>query len=144
VKRGPFLLPNRKFVSDSLPRRYWECVIRWVRDIVVCASLAAILGAGLDGCHVAPPLTEQEVEGKRLYQLRCAHCHEDNDLALKKLPPDLRSIFERKTLPSGVPATDAAVRQNILTGKGMMPSFSGRFSEEQMNALLAYLHTGLR
>jgi len=26
----------------------------------------------------------------------------------------------------------------------MMPSFAGRFNEEQMNALLAYLHTGLR
>jgi mono/diheme cytochrome c family protein len=25
-----------------------------------------------------------------------------------------------------------------------MPSFAGRFTEEQMAALLAYLHTGLR
>jgi mono/diheme cytochrome c family protein len=29
-------------------------------------------------------------------------------------------------------------------GKGLMPSFAGRFSEEQMTALLAYLHTGMR
>ena len=26
----------------------------------------------------------------------------------------------------------------------MMPAFAGRFSDEQMAALLAYLHTGLR
>ena len=32
----------------------------------------------------------------------------------------------------------------MLTGKGMMPSFSGRFTEEQMTELIAYLHTGLR
>jgi mono/diheme cytochrome c family protein len=36
------------------------------------------------------------------------------------------------------------VRQNVLAGKGMMPGFTGRFTEEQMAALLAYLHTGLR
>jgi hypothetical protein len=67
-----------------------------------------------------------------------------NDLALKKIPPDLHGVFARKTLPSGVPATDEAVRQNVLTGKGMMPGFVGRFTDEQLAALLAYLHTGLR
>jgi len=99
---------------------------------------------GLAACLSAPSLTPQEAAGKHLYQIRCAHCHEDNDLALKKVPPDLHGVFMRSTLPSGIPATDAAVRQNVLTGKGMMPSFSGRFTGEQMAALLAYLHTGLR
>jgi mono/diheme cytochrome c family protein len=110
----------------------------------VCIQLAAILGLTLAGCHSAPSLTPQEAEGKHLYQVRCAHCHEDNDLALQKVPPDLHGVFAGKTLPSGVPATDLAVRQNILTGKGMMPGFTGRFSDEQMAELLAYLHTGLR
>jgi mono/diheme cytochrome c family protein len=89
-------------------------------------------------------LTAQEAEGKHLYQARCAHCHEENDLALKKVPPDLHGLFDRKTLPSGIPATDAAVRQNVLVGRGLMPGFAGRFDDEQMVALLAYLHTGLR
>ena len=102
------------------------------------------MGIGLVGCHSAPALTPQEAAGKHLYQVRCAHCHEDNDLALKKVPPALHGVFARKTLPSGAPATDAAVRQNVLAGKGMMPGFTGRFTEEQMAALLAYLHTGLR
>jgi mono/diheme cytochrome c family protein len=84
------------------------------------------------------------MEGKHLYQVRCAHCHEDNDLALKKVPPDLHEIFERPKLPSGVPATDAEVRRVVLMGKGMMPAFTGRFNETQMSALLAYLHTDLR
>jgi mono/diheme cytochrome c family protein len=106
--------------------------------VFVCLGLAASLA----GCRTTPVLTPQEAEGKHLYEIRCAHCHEENDLALKKIPPDLRGIFDRKTLPSGAPATDEAVRQNILTGKGVMPSFSGRFTEEQMAALLAYLHKG--
>lgn len=110
----------------------------------VCIHLVASLGMTLAGCHSSPSLTSQEMEGKHLYEQRCAHCHQDNDLALKKIPPDLHGVFHRKTLPSGAPATDVAVRQNVLTGKGMMPGFAGRFTEEQMAALVAYLHTGLR
>jgi len=102
------------------------------------------LGIAFAGCHSTPQLTPQQAEGKHLYQVRCAHCHEDNDLALKKVPPDFHGVFEHKNLPSGIPATDAAVRSNVLTGRGMMPGFAGRFDEEQMAALLAYLHTGLR
>jgi mono/diheme cytochrome c family protein len=104
--------------------------------VIACLALAA----GLAGCRAAPVLTPQEAEGKHLYEVRCAHCHEENDLALKKVPPDLHGLFEHKALPSGAPATDEAVRQNVLTGRGMMPSFSGRFTPEQMAALLAYLH----
>ena len=102
------------------------------------------MAASLGGCHRTAALSPQEAEGRHLYETRCAHCHEDNYLALKKVPPDLHDIFDHKTLPSGAPATDAAVRENVLTGKGMMPAFVGRFTNEQMSALLTYLHTGLR
>jgi mono/diheme cytochrome c family protein len=81
---------------------------------------------------------------KHLYASRCAHCHEDNDLALKKVPPDLHGVFRHDKLPSGVPATDAEVQRVVIAGKGLMPSFAGRFTQDQMSALLAYLHTGLR
>lgn len=98
----------------------------------------------LAGCHSRQELTPQQSEGKHFYQVRCAHCHQDNDLNLKKVPPDLHGLFTRTTLPSGSPATDAQVSNVVLAGKGMMPSFAGRFTDEQMAALLAYLHTGLR
>jgi mono/diheme cytochrome c family protein len=115
-----------------------------VDRVLVCFGLAAVLGIISGGCRAFPPLTSQQEEGKHLYQLRCAHCHEENDLALKKAPPDLHYVFYRKALPSGAPVTDEAVRQNVLAGKGMMPGFAGRFTDEQMTALIAYLHTGLR
>jgi mono/diheme cytochrome c family protein len=102
------------------------------------------LAAVLLGCHAGTRLTTQEAEGKHLYSVRCAHCHLDNDLALKPAPPDLHDIFKHPTLPSGAPANDAQVRSVVLSGKGMMPSFAGRFDDPQMKALLAYLHTGLR
>jgi len=106
-------------------------------------SLAAV-ALSFAGCRGAPVLTEQQTEGKHLYDVRCAHCHEDNDLALKKVPPDLHGLFNHKSLPSGIPATDQAVADNVLKGRGMMPGFAGRFDQDQMAALLAYLHTGMR
>lgn len=108
-----------------------------VLGLVFCLFLVSV-GCGPD------PLTKQQLQGLALYKQRCAHCHEDNDLALKKVPPDLHGLFDRKTLPSGIPATDEAVRDNVLKGRGMMPGFAGRFDQDQMAALLAYLHTGMR
>jgi len=102
------------------------------------------LSLSLCGCHGAPALTREQAEGKRLYQGRCAHCHEDNDLALKKVPPALDRVFSHKNLPSGAPASDAEVRRVVLAGKGSMPAFSGRFNEEQLSALVEYLHAGIR
>ena len=116
----------------------------WGRGFAAFMGLVLCAGPLLSGCRSVQPLSPQELEGKHLYQVRCAHCHEDNDLALKKVPPDLHGVFSRPTLPSGISATDEAVRQNVLKGRGMMPGFAGRFDQDQMAALLAYLHTGLR
>ncbi|MGC1462335.1 MAG: cytochrome c [Terracidiphilus sp.] len=111
---------------------------------VICSAIALGLGIGPAGCHSKPELTPQEAAGKHLYDVRCAHCHDDNDLNLKKVPPNLRGLFSHSTLPSGAPATDVQVQTVILAGKGMMPSFNGRFTDQQMSALLAYLHIGLQ
>jgi mono/diheme cytochrome c family protein len=106
--------------------------------------LAMFLTAlSLTGCHASDPLTPQQTEGQHLYAVRCAHCHEDNDLALKPPPPQIHGVLKKAKLPSGIDATDAVVRHQIIYGKNKMPSFSGRFTEEQMAALLAYLHTDM-
>lgn len=107
---------------------------------VVFVSFIAVAA----GCRGGPPLTAEEEEGKHLYSARCAHCHEENDLALKKVPPDLHGVFAHSALPGGEPATDKQVERVVLAGKGMMPSFAGRFDDAQMKALVAYLHSGLR
>jgi len=108
------------------------------------AALLAAIAASLAGCRTTPKLTPQQVEGRHLYDNRCAHCHEDNDLGLKKAPPKLHGVFHHDKLPSGASATDAEVEKVVLAGKGSMPSFAGRFTREQMDALIAYLHTGMR
>lgn len=102
------------------------------------------LAYAIVACRTVEPLTAQQAEGKRLYDARCAHCHEENDLQLKKVPPNLHTVFKGRTLPSGGPATDAEVKRVVLVGKGLMPAFNGRFDDAQMSSMLAYLHTGLR
>lgn len=114
--------------------------------LILATLLGGSIATGLPlaGCHNTQELTPREAAGKHLYEVRCAHCHEDNDLGLKKVPPDLHHLFAQSVLPSGAPATDEQVTQAVLRGKGMMPSFAGRFTDAQMANLLAYLHTGLR
>src|SRR5689334_8440074 len=97
----------------------------WLLVLWVLASLFV-------ACHSEGRLTAQEAEGKHLYAGRCAHCHEENDLNLKKVPPDLHRVFKSSRLPSDAPVTDADVRRVVLDGKGLMPGFAGRFTEEQM------------
>ncbi len=108
------------------------------------ALFPVAVAAFLAGCHSAPSLTPQQARGERLYGVGCAHCHEENDLHLKKVPPDLHGIFSHKTLPDGAPATDAEVERVLLAGKGMMPSFAYQMTQQQMDAVVDYLHTGLR
>jgi mono/diheme cytochrome c family protein len=125
--------------------QFWRCrLLRFGEHLVIDLVFASGIVPFAAGCHSKVSLTPQEAEGKHLYDVRCAHCHEENDLALKKVPPDLHGLFDSKMLPSGIPATDDAVRHNVLVGRGMMPGFAGRFDDEQMAALLAYLHTGMR
>jgi mono/diheme cytochrome c family protein len=106
----------------------------------------AVAAGGLlaAGCRSAPKLTAQQVEGKHVYDVGCAHCHEENDLHLKKVPPNLHGLFERNMLPDGEPATETQVERVVTTGKGTMPSFAYQMTKEQMDALIAYLHTGMR
>lgn len=104
----------------------------------------ALMAAEIMGCRSAPTLTPQQAEGKHLYNVGCAHCHEQNDLHLKKVPPSLHGLFSKSTLPDGEAATDAEVVQVLMTGKGMMPPFAYQMTKEQMDAVVAYLHTGLR
>lgn len=144
VSSGGYTLIGK--IPEGPPiRTHHRKTVAWKPDrALLCAVMALGLGVSLAGCHSKPELTPQQAAGKHLYEVRCAHCHEDNDLNLKKVPPNLHGLFSQSTLPSGAPATDAQVRAVILAGKGMMPSFNGRFTDQQMSALLAYLHTGLR
>ncbi|MGD0460449.1 MAG: cytochrome c [Terriglobia bacterium] len=86
-------------------------------------------------------LSEDEMQGQTLFELHCAPCHQDTHPDLRKQPPKLERLFQSKSLPSGAPATDAQVRKTIIEGRGTMPAFDQRLSEEDVDDLLKYLHT---
>lgn len=79
--------------------------------------------------------------GQELFDLQCASCHEDPPPYLKKRPPKLEGLFKAKRLPSGGPATDKQVRKTIIEGLRTMPAFDQRLSDQDVNDLIAYLHT---
>jgi mono/diheme cytochrome c family protein len=76
------------------------------------------------------------VDGAQLYNQYCASCHAEG-----RRGPSLVGVFARPELPSGTPANDARVKDTIKMGRAMMPAFSNVLSDDQVNALVAYLHT---
>jgi mono/diheme cytochrome c family protein len=109
-------------------------------------SALCILGCLLPGCSpndAGSPGTRLPAEtvGAAVYQQNCSACHDPDNLELAKKPPKLAGLFQKKTLPSGQPATDEQVRKTILDGRGIMPPFKQTLDEEQVINLLKYLHT---
>ncbi len=98
------------------------------------------------GCRSAPAskpldqLSPTETNGYVVFQSHCAVCHYANQE--KPLNgPGLQGLFKKPYLPSGAPANDDRVRATILHGRNMMPAFGNDLDDQQMQDLLAYLHT---
>ena len=106
----------------------------------------ALLGVlGTVGCNSAPtavnrPLTPQEERGRRLYEARCAVCHEAYSTKPRQ-GPGLAGLFHKKYLPSGAPANDERARDSFMAGRRNMPPFQSVLDNQQADDLMAYLHT---
>jgi mono/diheme cytochrome c family protein len=113
----------------------------------VAASFAVLCAAGLFlavGCKSLPPSkpesqwTPQEARGAAVYHSACARCHyPTNTRGLNG--PGLQAITKVPAMPSGAPPTDERLTNVIVHGRNMMPATS--LSDEQLQDLLAYLHT---
>ncbi len=98
------------------------------------------------GCKSMPPskplnaLTPTEQEGREVYVNYCGGCHYPNSSAPLH-GPGLFAVLRNQYLPSGAPANDDRVTEVILQGRNMMPRFASTLDEQQLQSLLAYLHT---
>jgi mono/diheme cytochrome c family protein len=108
--------------------------------VVSFALLAAL------GCHHLTPgkplneLTQQEADGRRVFVRQCSLCHyAEAEEGLHG--PGLEGLFRKPYLPSGAAANDGRVTAVILHGRNMMPALGNTLSEEQLQDLMAYLHT---
>lgn len=111
-------------------------------------ALVALALASTFGCDVERRksdaelgLNAQQAAGRRIYDAECDRCHEPYSTRGKK-GPGLKGIFKHQYLSlSGLPANDERVSDIIRLGRKEMPGYSQKLDEQQIQDLLAYLHT---
>ena len=86
-------------------------------------------------------LNSQQAAGRRIYDQYCDRCHAPYS-SRGRQGPSMRSVFKSRYLSlSGLPANDERVAEIIRTGRGKMPGYSQVLNQQQIDDLLAYLHT---
>jgi mono/diheme cytochrome c family protein len=114
--------------------------------IMACASV--LLFALCSGCEVERRrsdaelrLTPRQASGRHIYDQYCDRCHAPYS-SKKRQGPSLKGMFKRQDLPvSGMPANDDRVKDVIRMGRNKMDGFGNVLTDEQINDLVAYLHT---
>ena len=119
------------------------------RRVVNLTGLVLWLTVGmLSGCDVQRRksdaelgLNPQQVAGRRIYDSHCDRCHEPYSTKGKK-GPGLQGVFKHQYLSlSGLPANDERVTDIIRVGRHEMPGYSQTLSQQEIEDLLAYMHT---
>lgn len=115
---------------------------------VLCLAAMLLSMYALSGCEVERRksdaelgLNAQQVAGRKLYDDYCDRCHEPYSSRGKK-GPSLKGVFKQQYLPlSGLPANDARVGEIVKYGRSKMQGFGQVMTDQQVQDLLAYLHT---
>ncbi|MGA9076401.1 MAG: cytochrome c [Candidatus Sulfotelmatobacter sp.] len=119
-----------------------------IRRLFGGASVALLVLALLAGCDVERRrsdaelgLNPQQAAGRKIYDNYCDRCHRPYSTKGKK-GPGLKGIFQHQYLSlSGLPANDDRVGDIIRNGRPDMPGYSQTLSAQDIQDLLAYLHT---
>ena len=124
--------------------------MNFLKEISPCLRVSVvILGLlALAGCDVERRksdaelgLNPQQAAGRRLYDNYCDRCHEPYSSRGKK-GPSLKGVFKKQYLSlSGLPANDERMTDIIKFGRAKMEGFGKVMSDQQIQDLLAYLHT---
>jgi mono/diheme cytochrome c family protein len=120
--------------------------IRWFFPALALMALLPLL-AGCGGKKKDAEMTDaelglnaQQASGRQIYKMYCASCHYAYSSAGSQ-GPSMKGLFKRKYLPSGLPANDRFVRQTVVAGRNMMPPAGSVLNPQQLDDLMAYLHT---
>jgi mono/diheme cytochrome c family protein len=117
---------------------------RWT-GAVLPALLALTMLAGCDverrKSDAELGLNPQQSTGRKIYDNYCDRCHRPDSTKGKK-GPGLKGVFQHQFLPqTGLPANDDRVIDIIRNGRPDMPGYSQVMSAQDMQDLLAYMHT---
>ena len=116
-------------------RHGWMCVVG--------LALTALAGCDVERrkSDAELALTPQQAAGRKLYDNYCDRCHRPYSAKGKK-GPGLKGVLQHQYLPlSGLPANDDRVTDIIRNGRPDMPGYSQVLSAQEIQDLLAYLHT---
>ncbi len=112
---------------------------------LACLSIALAATLGCEAPEIRKSdaelgLNEQQARGRRVYDAHCDRCHEPYSRK-QRHGPSLQGMFRKPFLASGMKASDDRVTDVILMGKSKMPAYREVLTEQQVQDLLAYLHT---
>jgi mono/diheme cytochrome c family protein len=86
-------------------------------------------------------LNPQQASGRHIYDQYCGRCHEPYSSSKRK-GPTLQGLFHKEYFSvSGMPANDQRARDLILFGRDKMPAYQQELTPQQVDDLMAYLHT---
>lgn len=134
---------------QPLPNRSERCLRRILVSAIGALSGLSLLGTLLlSGCDVERRksdaelgLNTQQAAGRRIYDQNCDQCHEPYSSRGKK-GPGLKGVFKKQYLSeSGLPANDDRVGEIIRFGRSKMPAYGQKLNDQQIQDLLAYMHT---
>ena len=114
--------------------------------LLISCCLACL--AACSGCEVQRRksdaelgLNPQQTAGRHIYDQYCDRCHAGYS-SRGRQGPSLQGIFRKPYLSmSGMPANDQRVGEIIHLGRNKMEGFGNVLTDDQINDLLAYLHT---
>ena len=117
-----------------------RCLPAWFAVVVVLVAFA--------GCDVERRksdaelgLNPQQATGRKIYDNYCDRCHRPYSTKGRK-GPGLKGVFQHQYLPhTGLPANDERVTDIIRNGRPDMPGYSQVLSAQDIQDLLAYMHT---
>jgi mono/diheme cytochrome c family protein len=125
--------------------KQWDGTSQGVVLTFVFAFLALALTLGCDverrKSDAELGLNAQQAAGRKIYDSECDRCHEPYSTKGKK-GPGLKGVFQHKYLSlSGLPANDERVTDIIRLGRNEMPGYAQKLNQQDIQDLLAYLHT---
>jgi mono/diheme cytochrome c family protein len=108
-------------------------------NLVVISVLATSLLAS--ACKREPRHKTELQRGHWLYTTRCAHCHGargNGDGRRMRGPTQPRDLADAQVYKQ---LNNAAIKRVVREGKGEMPGFGDWIKDNELNDLIAYLHT---
>jgi mono/diheme cytochrome c family protein len=78
--------------------------------------------------------------GREIFYYKCWFCH--NEFAGPQSAPNLATVFQRKQLLSGRPATEDGIKDEIRNGGEGMAAYKFTLDDADVNDLVSYLKDG--